>query len=117
MSTNSTVSIEQADGTVQTIYVHWDGYIEGGVGEALQKLYSTPGQVQAIVDEGDHSCILPDGRIESYMDMREEYCPPTTSKSIFEAINDLGQGHNYFMRLNGKLTCQDINGRIREILL
>ena len=40
MATNSRISFERPDGTVRSIYCHWDGYPEG-VGAALQANFNT----------------------------------------------------------------------------
>lgn len=39
MSTRSLIAIEKSDGTYDTIYCHYDGYVENGVGEELFRNY------------------------------------------------------------------------------
>ena len=103
MSTNSTVSIQASNGTVQTIYVHHDGYNEGGVGEALATRYNNREAIQALVDGGDHSCISLT-RTESYKQMRNEDCPAETSNSILDAMRELSQQYNYFYNKDDELS-------------
>jgi len=115
MSTNATLSIVTKTGLVETIYVHWDGFVKGGLGEALAKLYNSRGQIQAIIDEGDHSSILPDGRIENYMDTRDEYCPAQESSSVQQAVNELGHGYNYVWTAKEELICLNRNGKLIDM--
>jgi len=56
MSTRSTIALEFADGTVQQIYCHFDGYLSG-VGAELRSDYSDPFALRDLIDEGDTSTI------------------------------------------------------------
>jgi len=56
MATRSTIALEYADGTVDQVYCHWDGYLDG-VGAILQKHYTDPFKVQELMDLGDISHI------------------------------------------------------------
>ena len=54
MATRSTIAIEFADGTVQQVYCHWDGYLENN-GRILQESYMDPFKVRELIDLGDIS--------------------------------------------------------------
>ena len=41
MATRSTIALEFADGTVEQVYCHWDGYLAHN-GQLLLKHYSNP---------------------------------------------------------------------------
>jgi len=56
MATRSTIALEFADGTVQQIYCHWDGYLEHN-GEILLKHYSDPFKLRELIDMGDLSSL------------------------------------------------------------
>jgi hypothetical protein len=56
MATRSTIALEYADGTVDCIYSHWDGYLEG-VGSVLLDHYQDPFKVRELMDLGDISHI------------------------------------------------------------
>ena len=58
MGTRSTIALEFADGTVQQIYCHWDGYLEHN-GQILQKHYSDPFKLRDLIDLGDMSSLAP----------------------------------------------------------
>jgi hypothetical protein len=58
MATRSTIALEFADGTVQQVYCHWDGYLENN-GRILQEHYSNPFVLRDLIDLGDVSSLRP----------------------------------------------------------
>lgn len=56
MATRSTIALEFADGTVQQVYCHWDGYLSFN-GELLLKHYRDPFKVRELIDQGDLSAL------------------------------------------------------------
>lgn len=58
MSTNSSIGIMQADGTIRSIYVHWDGSLDG-VGAILQEHYQDEAKIKRLLDLGDVSILQP----------------------------------------------------------
>jgi hypothetical protein len=54
MSTRSRIAIENQDGSVTSIYCHFDGYPEG-VGETLVVHYTDPEKVKELIALGDLS--------------------------------------------------------------
>lgn len=56
MATRSTIALEYADGTVDQVYCHWDGYLSHN-GEILRKHYTDPFKVQQLMDLGDISSL------------------------------------------------------------
>jgi hypothetical protein len=56
MSTRSTIALEFADGTVQQVYCHFDGYLSG-VGAELSKDYMDPFKLRDLIAGGDMSSI------------------------------------------------------------
>ena len=59
MSTRSRIAIEHQDGTVTSIYCHFDGYISGN-GETLQTNYSNREKVEQLIALGDISSLESD---------------------------------------------------------
>jgi hypothetical protein len=59
MATRSTIALEFADGTVQQVYCHWDGYLENN-GQLLLKHYSDPFKLRDLIDLGDLSSLRPE---------------------------------------------------------
>ena len=58
MATRSRIAIEKEDGTVESIYCHWDGYPENN-GKILVENYKDHKKVQALIDLGDISSLAP----------------------------------------------------------
>ena len=56
MATRSTIALEFADGTVQQVYCHWDGYLENN-GRILYEHYSDPFKLRDLIDLGDISSL------------------------------------------------------------
>jgi hypothetical protein len=56
MATRSTIALEFADGTVQQVYCHWDGYLSNN-GVLLQNNYSDPFKLRELIDLGDVSSL------------------------------------------------------------
>jgi hypothetical protein len=58
MATRSTIALEFADGTVQQVYCHWDGYLSNN-GKLLLENYSNPYTLRDLIDLGDVSSLRP----------------------------------------------------------
>ena len=58
MGTRSTIALEFADGTVEQVYCHWDGYLAYN-GMILQEHYSNPFVLRDLIDLGDISSLKP----------------------------------------------------------
>ena len=52
MGTRSTIALEFADGTVEQVYCHWDGYLDHN-GAILKEHYSDPYKLRELIDLGD----------------------------------------------------------------
>jgi hypothetical protein len=58
MGTRSTIALEFADGTVEQVYCHWDGYLEHN-GKILAEHYTDPFKLRDLIDLGDLSSLRP----------------------------------------------------------
>lgn len=102
MSTRSRIGMVLPSGKVGSIYCHSDGYLSG-VGETLQKHYTDPVKIAALIALGDLSCLgegVDDGDTVAYMrDRHETDCPMVVSdtEDEFRAI-DSGQEYVYLWR-------------------
>ena len=56
MGTRSTIALEFADGTVEQVYCHWDGYLAHN-GQILQEYWSDPFKLRELIDLGDMSSL------------------------------------------------------------
>jgi hypothetical protein len=99
MATRSTIALEFADGTVEQIYCHWDGYLSG-VGAELVSDYSDPFALRDLIDEGDTSTI------GSPYSERGEDCPARKFRDFNDyAANGQDEEYDYILRqVEGKAT-------------
>lgn len=58
MSTHSRIGIEQEDGSVKSIYCHWDGHVETN-GKCLMEHYSDPVKAAELIELGSISQLHP----------------------------------------------------------
>ena len=56
MGTRSTIALEFADGTVEQVYCHWDGYLDHN-GQLLQAHYMDPFKVKQLLALGAFSSL------------------------------------------------------------
>ena len=56
MGTRSTIALEFADGTVEQVYCHWDGYLENN-GMILKEHYSDPFKLKELLALGGFSSL------------------------------------------------------------
>ena len=59
MATRSTIALEFADGTVEQVYCHWDGYLDNN-GKILLAHWSDPFKLQKLIDLGNLSSLAPE---------------------------------------------------------
>ena len=85
MGTRSTIALEFADGTVEQVYCHWDGYLEHN-GKILRDYYSNPFILRDLIDMGDISSL---GRI---VGTKHPFSPHEgeTQKALYEAAMAAG---------------------------
>ncbi len=74
MATRSTISIQNADGTIDSIYCHWDGYPSNN-GALLLKHYNTEDKIRELISLGSlsslHERVKPTTGIQHSFDMPE----------------------------------------------
>lgn len=75
MATRSTIALEFADGTVQQVYCHWDGYLENN-GKILLEHYSDPFKLRDLIDLGDISSLGPNIGDKHDFDIQAKYGTP-----------------------------------------
>jgi hypothetical protein len=114
VGTRSTINIENADGTVTSMYCHWDGYISHH-GPILLNFYETEVKVRALLELGSLSVLgkeigkkhdfdkpprEADEWCRSHLRDRGEKDAVTKDFESIPAID--GEEFNYIFRLDGK---------------
>jgi hypothetical protein len=99
MATRSTIALEFSDGTVQQVYCHFDGFLDG-VGAQLQADFTDPFALRDLIEGGDMSSIG-----EPYSN-RGEVCPARKFVNFADyQANGQWEEYNYILRLvDGRAT-------------
>ena len=116
MATRSRIGLELSDGSVLSIYSHWDGYPEWA-GRILKTHYNTREKVASLIDGGDVSSLWTDKdwngnewsdckyKALTYA-MRGEDCPPRHDKDLAEYLQN-GEEYAYVYTRSGEWLCYD----------
>lgn len=86
MGTRSTIALEYANGQVDQVYCHWDGYLEHN-GKILLENYSDPFKLQKLMDLGDLSSLGAE-----IGDKHEFDCPHKYGTPEYEAWTEAKRG-------------------------
>jgi hypothetical protein len=107
MGTRSTIALEFADGTVEQVYCHWDGYLSNN-GKILANHYMNPFKVKELVGLGGFSSLRPtiDETAESAYTQRGEDKDVNKYKNADEYFDCCQQEeYDYILRnVNGTAT-------------
>jgi hypothetical protein len=113
MATRCRAGLELSDGSVLSIYSHWDGYPEFS-GRILKTHYNTQEKVSSLIDGGDVSCLWTDKnwngnewtdckyKALTYAE-RGEDCPPRLDPSV-DMYLEYGEEYAYLFK-NGEWIC------------
>ena len=113
MATRSTIALEYADGTVDQIYCHWDGYLDCN-GIILHKNWQDPFKVQRLMDLGNLSSLGDDIGDQHDFNESTDDCTfygrdrgeENTEARRFESYEDYranaqSEEYNYILRRDG----------------
>jgi hypothetical protein len=116
MATRSRIGIELKNGSVLSVYHHWDGYPEW-LGRILNTHYNTRAKAAELIDGGDMSSCWTNDRWDTklneeygpqYYSQRGENCPPRLDTNFIEYVGD-GEEYAYLYTLNGEWVCYDLH--------
>lgn len=120
MATRSRIAIELADGSVESIYCHWDGYPDHN-GRVLTDHYTLPEKVQDLIDLGDISYLAPileptgthsfndpeDGVVVAYgRDRGEKGVGKKSHSSVSDFFNGDIEEYGYLFTQEGQWLCK-----------
>jgi hypothetical protein len=99
MGTRSTIALEFADGTVEQVYCHWDGYLEHN-GKILAEHYMDPFKVKELLALGGFSSLeaTVEGTAATAYTQRGEECRIEKYKDIVDyRENVYGEEYDYIL--------------------
>ena len=115
MSTRSRIGIELKNGSVLSVYHHWDGYPEW-LGRILKTHYNTREKVAELIDGGDMSSCWTDTPFDydgkaskygpNYYSYRGDDSPPRLDANKYDYLAD-GEEYAYLYTLKGEWVCYD----------
>ena len=113
MATRSRIGIELTDGSVLSVYHHWDGYPQW-LGRILTTHYNSRELATELIDGGDMSSCWTDERWDSeekteygpqYYSQRGDDCPPRHDANRYDY---LAEGEEYaYLFVNNEWVCYD----------
>jgi hypothetical protein len=116
MSTRSRIGLELSDGSILSVYHHWNGYPEW-LGRILQTHYNAKSLAEELIDGGDMSLCWTDERWDDggvkgvygpqYYSQRGDDSPPRLDKDMDEFFSD-GEEYSYIFR-NGNWYAYDMH--------
>ena len=118
MSTRGRIGIELKDGSVLSVYHHWDSY-ESWLGRILKTHYNSYEKASELIDGGDmSSCwtesswgsVRPDlGYGPEYYSARGEDCPPRLDADLCEYLLPDGAEEYHYVFRNGEWVCYNMH--------
>jgi hypothetical protein len=121
MATRSRIGLQLTDGSVLSVYHHWNGYPEW-LGRILNTHYNAKSLAEELIDGGDMSICWTDERWDDsgvegvygpqYYSQRGDDSPPRLDVNLIEY---LGDGEEYaYLFANGEWVCYDLhNGPVK----
>jgi hypothetical protein len=124
VGTRARIGIQNADGSILSVYHHWDGYPDW-LGIRLVESYSDEKKLKELIDGGDISTLESDQNwqrepvdypiILRYKD-RGEDCPPQKSPTVsdyWELARECGAVYAYLYK-DGEWLCRNIGAEKYE---
>ena len=118
MSTRARIGIELKNGSILSVYHHWDGY-ESWLGRILKTHYNTRQLAAELIDGGDMSCAWTDERWNdsgvkgsygaNYYSYRGEDSPPRLDADLCEYLLPDGAEEYHYLFTNGEWVCYSMN--------
>ena len=111
MSTRARIGIEHTDGSITSVYHHWDGY-SSWLGVKLNEHYNTHEKATQLIEGGDMSvCVSDDDKPEpQYYSQRGESCPPQHHADYSTyTMKDYGEEYHYIFTTDHEWICIDMH--------
>ena len=118
MATRARIGLELKDGSVLSVYHHWDGYPEW-LGRILKTHYNGKSLASELIDGGDMSSCWTDERWDDtgvegvygpqYYSQRGENTPPRLDNNLGEyLLKGIGEEYHYIFR-DGEWVCYNMH--------
>jgi hypothetical protein len=116
MSTRGRIGIELKNGSILSVYHHYDSY-ESWLGRILKTHYNTRAKAAELIDGGDMSsawtnCGWNNETIEQgplYYSSRGEDCPPRLDADLCDYLLAVNAEEYHYLFRNGRWVCYEMN--------
>ena len=118
MATRSRIGLELSDGSVLSVYHHWDSY-ESWLGRILKTHYNSKELAAELIDGGDMSCAWTDDRWDNSGDgsygpnhyaYRGEDCPPRLDATLTDyLLHENNEEFAYLFTRYNKWVCYNMH--------
>ena len=117
MATRSRIGIELSDGSILSVYCHWDGYPEFN-GVKLVEHFNSRDAVTELIDGGDISALWTNAGWNNetlpetgplYFSSRGENCPPRLDADLCDYLLAVNAEEYHYLFRNGKWVCYEMN--------
>ncbi len=96
MATRARIGLELKNGSILSVYHHWDGYPEW-LGRILTTHYDTRAKAAELIDGGDMSTCWGEEKKPEYYSARGEDCPPRLDADMDEFFAE-NEEYSYIFR-------------------
>ena len=119
MATRSRTGIQLSDGSILSVYCHYDGYPEFN-GVKLVEHFNSYEKASELIDGGDISCLWTNSGWSNetlpvtgplYYSSRGEDCPPRLDSCLTQYLYD-GEEYAYLFTQCGEWICYDLHGPV-----
>jgi hypothetical protein len=117
MATRSRIGIELSDGSILSVYCHWDGYPEFN-GVKLVEHFNSRDAVTELIDGGDISALWTNAGWNNetlpetgplYFSSRGEDCPPRLDADLCDYLLAVNAEEYHYLFRNGEWVCYEMN--------
>ncbi len=116
MATRSRIGLELKNGSILSVYHHWDGYPEW-LGRILTTHYNTRAKAAELIDGGDMSSAWTNAGFNNetveqgplYYSQRGDNCPPRLDADLCEYLLPNNSEEYAYVFRNGEWVCYNMN--------
>jgi len=116
MATRSRIGLELKNGSILSVYHHWDGYPEW-LGRILTTHYNTRAKAAELIDGGDMSSAWTNAGFNNetveqgplYYSQRGDNCPPRLDADLCEYLLPNNNEEYAYVFRNGQWVCYNMN--------
>jgi hypothetical protein len=116
MATRSRIAVELDNGTVKSVYCHWDGYPDGVGKDLLNLNFNSTNEVEEFINEGSRSTV-DESFYEKYGESRgEELEEPDIHTSVNEYFKGDIEEYGYLFTKEGEWHVKSAHGSINDLV-